>query len=332
MSNKYDRLYAALVVPFKPGTEDIDEAAWRSFLRCYAQPKFLNAGGAVIANPEAGEAFCTTEAEKCRIAEIALEELGDKCPVFSGVIQPTTAATVREAKALKKVGVHGLFVIPPMGAMDITHAWMTELYPEVWIDMVKAIEDAVDLPAIAHPLTGHHPVFGLGFPLSSMLRMLDAVPQMIGWKMIYSDVGFKIIAKGLRDYKRHVGIFPAGSFFEPLVAGHFDGTVSGSWNYAMEPLVDMIEAARAKDWVKAREINTRITPLLGYVSGGPTEQRLHSAYKAAAWLRGLIPDPFLRLPMRKLREDEVHRLRDELVRAGFEVMSEEAVRKVYPSY
>jgi dihydrodipicolinate synthase/N-acetylneuraminate lyase len=42
----------------------------------------------------AGEAFYLTQREKLRLAEIALEELGDKTLVFSGVMQTTTRACV----------------------------------------------------------------------------------------------------------------------------------------------------------------------------------------------------------------------------------------------
>ena len=56
-TTEYDRMYVAAVTPYKPGTEDIDYAAFRSFMRYWAQPKFIGAGGAMLATPEAGEAF-----------------------------------------------------------------------------------------------------------------------------------------------------------------------------------------------------------------------------------------------------------------------------------
>ena len=77
-TTEYDRMFVASVTPFKPATEDIDFTAFRNYMRYWAQPKFTNAGGAVLVSPEAGEAFYLTQQEKLQLAEIALEELGDR--------------------------------------------------------------------------------------------------------------------------------------------------------------------------------------------------------------------------------------------------------------
>lgn len=335
MAFKYDKMYAAVVTPYKAGTLEIDEQALRKMLRYFMQPKFLNAGGAIIIQPEAGEVFYLTREEKRRNIEIAMEECGGKCPVFAGCIQPTTAGTILEAKDAKAAGADGIFVMPPMGAEDITTGWNAERTPEVWIEMAKAVCDAVDLPAIAHPITGTHPFYGRGFPMPSMIKMLDAVPQFVGWKMTYPWPAFLVIAKALRGYKRHVGIFPAGAmaFHEALAYEFFDGTVSGFWNYAMEPMVDHIEAWRRNDIETARKIwFSGLWEIHNYMTGGPGEMRLHTRYKIASWLRGLVPEPFMRPPMPKPRLEEVREIRRLLQVINLDVISESAVRKPFPDY
>ena len=62
-THEYDKMFVASVTPYKPGTEDIDEVAFRNYMRYWAQPKFINAGGAMLASPEAGEAFYLTQNE-----------------------------------------------------------------------------------------------------------------------------------------------------------------------------------------------------------------------------------------------------------------------------
>jgi hypothetical protein len=47
-------------------------------------------------------------------------------------------------------------------------------------------------------------------------------------------------------------------------------------------------------------------------------------------MRGLIPDPFLRAPQRRLPLAEVLELRDALKAARYEVISDTAMRKAYP--
>jgi dihydrodipicolinate synthase/N-acetylneuraminate lyase len=328
-TRRYDRMYAAIVTPYRPGTEDIDETAFRAYMRYWAQPKFINAGGAAVVSPEAGEAFYLTQREKIRLAEIALEELGDKTMVFSGVMQTTTKACVEEAKALKKTGVHGLFLMPPIGTIDIVAAWDPERHPEVWIDQIRTIADATELPVIIHPTGGKH----FGMPVKPALRIVDAVPQIVGYKMITNNE--QEMVQALRGYtKRHVGILMAGagSFHNAIVGGYFDGTVSGFWNYSMEPMVEAIVAARDKKDVAAAEAiwSNGLLALHRSVSGQKYGYRLHSAYKVCTWLRGHIADPFMRAPQRRLPLEEVAELRDLMKAARLEVISDRNIRKAYP--
>jgi dihydrodipicolinate synthase/N-acetylneuraminate lyase len=328
-TTEYDRMFVASVTPYKAGTEDIDEAAFRKYMRYWAQPKFIDAGGAMLVSPEAGEAFYLTQDEKLRLAEIALEELGDKTIVFSGVMQTTTRACIEEARALKRLGVHGLFLMPPIGTIDIVAAWDSQKNPEVWIDQLREIADAVNLPVIIHPTGGKF----FALPLESGMKTVDAVPQIVGYKMITQD--FDAMARALRAYtKRHVGILPAGAAnMHPAIQnGWFDGTVSGSWNYAMEKTVDAIVAARdEKDNTKAERLwGDGLLALHRTVTNADKGYRLHSAYKLCTWMRGLIPDPFLRAPQRRLPVEQVVELRDALKAAHCEVISDAAMRKAYP--
>ena len=277
-TTEYDRMYVAAVTPYKPGTEDIDYAAFRSFMRYWAQPKFIGAGGAMLATPEAGEAFYLTQQEKLELADIALQELGDKTVVFSGVMQTTTRGCIEEARALKRAGVHGLFLMPPIGTIDVVAAWDPNKNPEVWIDMLKAIADAVDLPVIIHPTGGKF----FAMPREAGMKIVDAVPQIVGYKMITDD--FNAMAKSLRAYtKRHVAILPAGAanMHPAIMDGYFDGTVSGSWNYAMEPTVAAIVAARdEKNPAKAKALwDDGLLELHRAVTDATQGYRLHAAYK-----------------------------------------------------
>src|SRR4030042_2906524 len=118
--NKYDRLYVAIVTPFKDNTYEIDESQLRALLRLFLQQKYVEGGMGIVINPEAGEIFYLTREEKRRNVEIAVDEVKGKVPVFAGVIDNTTAGTVDVAIDAKKAGGDGLFMIPPMGGIDIT--------------------------------------------------------------------------------------------------------------------------------------------------------------------------------------------------------------------
>ena len=79
----------------------------------------------------------------------------------------------------------------------------------------------------------------------------------------------------------------ASRFHEYKATNLFDGTLSGFWNFALEPMLDHLAAWDAKDIDKARKIwDGGLVQLHEYVAD---MGRLHIRYKTAAWLRGLIP-------------------------------------------
>jgi 4-hydroxy-tetrahydrodipicolinate synthase len=327
-ANQYVRHYVAIVTPFNENF-DVDERALRKLLQYFMQPAFRDGGGGIIINPEAGEAFYLSGEEKRRNVQIAIEECGGKLPVFAGVIDLRTEDAVKVAVDAKEAGADGLFLLPPIGTADIVGSWDPEKYPEVWIDMAKAEVEAVDLPAIVHPVAGRTPTFGIGLPLAPTLLMCKEIPNIVGWKMTYSYEGCKIIARGLKSLDRHVAVLIAtGRYFhEHLSTGILEGTLSGSYNYAMEPMMAHLAAWRKRDLAEACRIwNSGMAELHSYIYSDYS--RLHMRYKAATWLRGLIPSPFMRPPQPEPRKEEAHTLHQLLKKSGLSVIEGEAFNHV----
>ena len=197
------------------------------------------------------------------------------------------------------------FFTPPGGAQDVTSCWDADNYPEIWLDQIIAQDRAVDLPIVTHPVGGAKPPFHPGLPLGATLKICNEVKNIVGWKMTYMYDGFRLIAKGLRGLDRHVAVMGAlaSRFHEYKATGMFDGTLSGFWNFALDPMLDHLEAWDTKDIDKAREIwDGGLSQLQEYVAD---MGRLHIRYKTAAWLRGLIPSPFMRAPMPKPQQVEI---------------------------
>ncbi|MHB8566330.1 MAG: dihydrodipicolinate synthase family protein [Nitrososphaerales archaeon] len=331
MSKNLDRLYAPTVLPYKQGSFTVDEAALQTLLRYFVSSRFSEQGGIII-NSEAGEVFYLSREEKRRNVEIAVKECRNKVPLFAGVIGNTTEEAVQVAIDAKEAGVDGIFIMPPVGAVDVTIAWDAEKYPEVWIDMAKAIDKSVDLPMIAHPVGGGW-VAGRGLPPSATMKMVNEIPNIVGWKMTYSYEGFKIIAKALRSLDRHVGILPSGGryFHEALALNMFDGTVSGSWNYAMEAMLAHIEAWQRFDIEEANRIwGSGLSALHDYIYAETT--RLHIRYKTAAWLRGLVPHPLMRPPLPRPRKEEISTLKSLLTKAGIKVIDESKIQRTFEGF
>lgn len=314
-----DRYYAAILLPMTESLK-IDEPAYRRFIQYFLRdPRFVASGGLCV-NPEAGEIFYLTREEKRRVLEIAMEEAHGKVPIIAGTWALTTQETVETARDVKALGADGIFVTPPGGAQDVTYCWDSATYPEIWGDQIKAQDRAVDLPIVTHPVTGSAPPFSPGLPLQATLQLCREIPNIMGWKMTYGYDGFRIIAQGLRSLNRHVAIMGAlaSRFHEYNATGLFDGTLSGFWNFALEPMLDHLEAWKRRDFEAAYKIwNGGLVQLHEYVAD---MGRLHVRYKTAAWLRGLIPNPFMRPPMPQPRQVEIDRLYELLKAAGLSVI------------
>jgi len=326
----FDRLYVALMLPFKENF-DVDEDALRTFLRYFMQSKFKDnvSQAGIIINAEAGEIYYLTREEKRRVVEIAMEECGGKVPVFAGAFGLRVDEMMQVARDAKEAGADGLFLYPPQGSLEVTTGWEPDKNPEIWIDLAKAQVDATGLPAITHPATPATAQWGKSLPLEATLKMCREIPNIVGWKMIQAYPGSVLVARALRKLERHVAILPAMSnlFHERLATGYFDGALSGSFCYAMEPMVDHITAWRNKNLEEANRIwKSGLEDLQYYVDA--TSARLHQRYKAATWVRGLIPLPFMRAPNPSPTREEVMTIRELLLGAGLNVIPDREFSRV----
>jgi 4-hydroxy-tetrahydrodipicolinate synthase len=309
-SKKYNRLFVAMVLPLQ-ADEMIDEQGLRKLIRYFVEKQKSTPRLALIVNPEAGEVFYLTPEEQLSVIRIALEEVKGAMPVYTGIFANTTKGLADLARKASDLRVDGLFLMPPTGAMDITIAWDAARYPEVFADSIGAVAKAVPhLPILIHPTATPTAAYGVGIPVEATMAILEKYPQIVGWKMVYNYEGNRKVSRRIRSLNRHVAILGATAvlFHENLAIGHFDGTVTGSFNYALEPMVEHIVAWETGDIELARKIwwTDGLAELHEYIY--ETFGRLHVRYKVACWLRGLIESPLMRQPMPKPRKEEVEKL------------------------
>jgi len=320
----YDRFYTALVAPFREGSYEIDEAAFRDLVRYYVDnERFRDLPGGFIVNPEAGEVFYMGAEERRQAIEIVVDEAPDDVPVFSGVFGVRRNELVSGAEDAIDAGVDGLFVMPPTGTMEVTSTLDAVNTPSVWVEHTKTIASVSDVPVIVHPTATLDQEYGTGLPAESTRAVLEEVPNVVGWKMTYNYTGYHKIADLIDSLDRHVGTFGADAslFNAALADGQMDGSVTGAFNFALEPMLDHLEAWQNENVETARRVwNDRLADLFDYVYDF---SRLHIRYKLATWLRGLTPHPFMRPPMPDPKPEEAERLHALLDSAGVETIGED---------
>jgi 1-pyrroline-4-hydroxy-2-carboxylate deaminase len=115
----------------------LDEEAWRQVLRLYV----VHGVHGLLVNGTTGEWFSQTDAERRRVAEIAVEELPGRIPVVIGCTTFTPAATIRLAQHAKQIGADGVLSTAPPYAAPTSR--------EI-VAFFAAISDHVDLPIMVY--------------------------------------------------------------------------------------------------------------------------------------------------------------------------------------
>lgn len=222
-----------------------------------------------------GESPTTTEAEKLRLMEAVLAEVGDRARIIAGAGSNDTAHSVELARDAAKAGAHGLLVVTPYYSRPPQRG----LY-----EHFIAVADATELPVMLYDI----PPRSVVAIEPETLRLLADHPQIVAVKDAKGDLnaGADLIANTSLEF--YSGDDPLNL---PWLSVGAIGFVSVIGHLAAGRLRELHSAVRSGDLVTARAINASLLPLVHAVSalGGVT------ASKAGLRLQGIdVGDP--RLP------------------------------------
>src|SRR5262249_49171367 len=151
MKLKFSGAIPANLLPFREDLS-IDEPNYRKHLRWLADAPGVTA---IVANGHAAEVSSLDRAERRRALEIALDEVGGKTPVISGIYTDGSLEAADMAREAKALGAAGALIFPPTPFM-----WGAQLRPEMALTHFRTIADAVDLPLIVFE---YPPAGGMGY-------------------------------------------------------------------------------------------------------------------------------------------------------------------------
>jgi 4-hydroxy-tetrahydrodipicolinate synthase len=178
----------------------------------------------------------------------------------------------------------------------------------------KAIADASDLPIICfqYPLAS-----GLGYPVDTVLRLIDAVPTVRAIKDWCNNVAQHErqirLLQNLAPRPVHVLTTHSSWLLSSLVLG-CNGLLSGSGSVIADLQAALWHAVQAGDLARARATNDRIYPLASVFYADPFVD-MHNRMKEALVILGRIPCAAVRPPLVKLSDAEVRRIRQALAEA-----------------
>ena len=283
----------------------IDETATRAHLSDVASVRGVRA---IVVNGHASEVHACTFDEQRQLVEMAVDEIGERTPIVSGIYADGSAEAGRIARMAQDAGAQALLVFPSavFGTSGMSR-------PEMIMAHFKAVADNSDLPLIIFQYGANTP---LCYPTSIIEELLDTFPKIVGIKdASYDAQTHEHLTRTLQARSRPVTMYTShsGWLLGSLAMGA-RGILSGSGSVIAQLHVELFEAIKRGDVDAAREVNDRIYPTVRVFYGAPLVD-MHNRMKEALVMLGKLDRAVVRPPLMKLGQEELQRTRSALVEA-----------------
>jgi 4-hydroxy-tetrahydrodipicolinate synthase len=301
------RFSGAIPANLLPFHEDysIDERNYRRHLSWLADVPGVTA---IVANGHAAEVSSLNRAERRRALEIALDEVGDRVALISGVYTDNTLEAVEMAREAKALGAAGVLVFPPTLFM-----WGAQLRPEMPLTHFSTIAEAVDIPLVVFE---YPPAAGIGYSPETLARLAE-IETVVAVKDWSNDmVALERNLRALRGTGRPVALL--SSYTMSLLGSYLlgaDGSISGMGSVAADLQAELFAAVQDGDLERARALNDRLEPLVR-VFYAPPFVDMHNRMKEALVLLGRIERAVVRPPLVRISDAERKAIRGALQAAG----------------
>jgi len=284
MRTPFTGVGTALVTPFT-SSGAIDEAAVVRLAR-----RQVDAGvHFLVPCGTTGEAPTLSPEERRRVVELVVEEAGGRVPVLAGAGGYDTREVVESARAMREAGASGLLSVTP---------YYNKPTPEGLFRHYQAIAEAVPLPIVVYNVPGRT---GCNVDPATLAR-LATIAGVVGVKEASGNV--TQICEVLKSVPADFLVLSGDDALTlPAMAVGARGVVSVASNEVPGEMARLVEAAERNDFAAAREIHSRLLPLMlaNFAESNPIP------VKAAMAQMGLLEETF-RLPMVPPRPETRERL------------------------
>ncbi len=251
-----------MVTPFT-SNGDIDEEGLRSEVQV-----LLSSGvhGLTVCG-STGEGHTLSPEETFDVSRIVLEEVADRVPVITGIIQDSTRGVIRYAELLRELGISALQITP-------VH-YLFSPGEQGHIDFYREIGRLIDLPMVVYNVVPWNTLS------PSTVMQLAEIPNVIGVKQSGGDI--HALADLITINDRGLKIFSAvDDLLYPSFTLGADGAIAAILTVLPELGVRLWDAVREGNHVTAKDVHERILPVWRALN----HRDMTSRVKAAIELRG----------------------------------------------
>jgi 4-hydroxy-tetrahydrodipicolinate synthase len=294
MEANMKRLFGVTVPMITPlnARDEVNEAALKQLTN------FLIEKGVNCLYPTGttGEMYRLTLAERKKIAEIVVNEVNGRIPVFIHIGAINMNETLELAKHAHSIGADGVGAVTP-SYFSVNDREMEEYY----VTIAKAIPDNFPLYLYNIPQCS-----GNDLKPGIAQNIANRCPNVIGIKYSYVDLMRTLEYLKINDGKFEV-ILGADYLFHTMLIMGCKGVVSGVAGVYPEPYVEIFKAFKENDQQRAGKYQKLATTLYKSLKCGSNM----AYYKAALEMRG-IDAGHMRRPQLDLTPGEKNRLRKDL--------------------
>ena len=277
-------------------TKDLnfDKSAYKRHLHSISDEIGLTQDeGAVIVNGSTGECYSMSKEERKAVAEVAVEEIGDKVPVIVGCNHSNVNQSIELAQHAEDIGATGVMMLPPYYFTPPTKEEVLSFYQKVSkkIDLGILYYNNPEISKYDIPIE----VLSELIHTTNVVAIKECTPHISKMEKVVREVGNQInVLNG------------QGEFLEPYaeLAGT-DGFISSTANVAPKMVLNLWENRSEGKLEKAMEIKNKLLPYLNFIAdeGEKGQPRALSLIKEFTNLRGSSVGPG-RLPLQPVDKED----------------------------
>lgn len=285
---KLEGTFTAMVTPFSDGCVN------KAKLREMVEFQIENGISGLVPVGTTGESPTLSHEEHRAVVDIVIETVNGRIPVIAGAGSNNTTESISLTQHAKKAGADAALLITPY--------YNRPSQPGL-IKHYKTIAGSCDLPLIIYNCPGRTAVN----TTADTIVELSSIPNIIGIKEASGNMDqiCDIIRRTPDDFTVLSG---DDSMTIPMMSAGAKGVISVLSNIAPKEMTEMTGAALSGDFKTAREIHTRLFPLMRALMKTETNP---SPVKAAMNIMGMDVGS-VRLPLVEPGEDGKELIRKEL--------------------
>lgn len=291
----------ANILPFDADLR-IDERQYRRHLGW-----LLNAGiGGITVNGHAAEVSALNREEWGRALRIAVETVGGRVPVITGIYAETHAEAADLAREAQREGADALLIFPPQ-------ALLFDGPQDMALARYAAVSDAVStgLVVFVYPAWTRMQV-----TTDTLVRATECA-NIIAIKDWTLDIQtYERNYRAMRSLSRKIAVLTSFSAsLLPSLAIGADGILSGHGSVIADLHAQLLRLVNTGDLAAARDLYTRIQTLTRAVYRSPLVD-MHTRMKEQLVMLGRLDTAYVRPPLLRVSDEERAVLRRSLCDAG----------------